>query len=201
MVKHLIGAIALAGATALPTGCATIVHGTTQRVQIDSTPHGADVAIDDAEHVTTPAAVDLSRGHSHTLVFRKAGYQDAIENLTSGMSGWMVGNLVAGGVIGIAIDASDGAGRKLSADSVNVTLTPRAPPAEAAAGSPHHTQAELPPAAQSAAIMRGLQTVAQPAGSEQPVVVPAAPEESPPVDFNDDESGFSHPAPQMPSSQ
>jgi len=196
MIKRVAGAIALACAMALLGGCATIVHGTTQRVEIDSTPRGADVAIDDSRRVTTPAAVNLSRGQPHRLIFRKAGYQDATENLTSGASGWILGNLVAGGVVGMAIDASDGAGRKLSADSVNVTLTPL-PPANAATSSAHQTPLASS-LAQSAAPMRGLQTVVQPTGSAQPTAVPAAPEGPPLEDFNDDEADYARPAPQPP---
>jgi PEGA domain len=202
MVKVLVGAIALACAATALTGCATIVHGTTERVRIDSAPVGAEVAIDDSqEHVTTPAAVSLSRGSAHKLVFHKPGYQDTTENLTSSPSGWVLGNLIAGGVVGMAIDASDGAGRKLSADSVNVTLTPlpSPPPANAAAVSVHHAQAaSAPPAPQPAVFVHGAQTVAQPE-DEQPAVVPTRPEGPPPEDFSDDEAGYARPAAQRPS--
>ena len=124
MVKTLLGCAALAGAMLAMAGCATIVHGTTEKVQIDSNPDGADVVIDDSQHVTTPAQIKLARGSAHKLVFHKAGYQDDTENLTSSTSGWILGNLIGGGVVGMAIDASDGAGRKLSSDNVNVTLMP-----------------------------------------------------------------------------
>jgi hypothetical protein len=130
MIKTLAGAMALVGAACALAGCATIVHGTSEQVQIDSTPDGADVVIDDAEQsVTTPVTVKLARRRSHTLVFHKAGYHDATEHLTSSPSGWILGNVIAGGVVGIAIDASDGAARKLSSDRVAVTLAPLPPAA------------------------------------------------------------------------
>ncbi len=166
MVRSIAGALALACAAALCAGCATIVHGTTQRVQIDSTPSGADVAIDDSQRVITPSAVDLSRGSAHKLVFHKQGYQDTTETLTSGVSGWILGNLLAGGVVGMAIDASDGAGRKLSADRVNAALTPvPSPPPKATADAPPPLPALFVPDAR---------TVTQPQGA-QPVVVPTQP--------------------------
>jgi hypothetical protein len=118
-------------------GCATIVHGTTEQVQIDSNPGGADVQIDRSAHVTTPAAVKLSRGSPHQLVFHKPGYQDDTELLTSSPSGWILANLIGGGAIGIAIDAADGAGRKLSSDSVNVTLRPAQATASTALPAAH----------------------------------------------------------------
>ncbi len=195
MVRSLAGAIALACVAALSAGCATIVNGTTQRVQIDSTPGGATVVIDDSQQlVTTPAAVNLSRRDAHKLVFHKPGYQDATENLTSGMSGWILGNVIAGGVVGIAIDASDGAGRKLSADNINVTLTPLPAPTNAAAVPVRHAQAAIP--------AHDSRPAAQP-DDEQPVADQSAvtPEGPPPEDFSDDESGYARPAAQMPASQ
>ncbi len=174
MVRN-IAALALACAAVQCAGCATIVHGTTERVQIDSTPSGAEVAIDDSQRVITPSAVDLSRGSAHKLVFHKPGYQDTTETLTSGVSGWILGNLLAGGVVGMAIDASDGAARQLSADRVNIALTPLpALPPKAAAGSPQGGAPEVPPDL-PALFMHDA----------QPAVAPTQPH-GPPPDFSDD---------------
>jgi hypothetical protein len=177
MLKRLAGALALAGVAGLLSGCATLVHGTSERVYVDSTPPGAQVDIDDGEQqATTPAEVRLSRSSGHRLVFHKAGYEDATEHLTSGMSGWILGNVVAGGAIGLVVDAADGAGRKLSADSVKVTLTalPQLPPLATAAAAvlEHQAPASMPsPKAQPAARSPGTQ-----------------PEGPPPQNFDDDES-------------
>ncbi len=83
MVKNFLMAVVAAGAMCLLAGCATIVHGTSEKVQIDSSPGGAEVVIDDAQHITTPAAVKLSRKADHKLAFHKPGYQDETETLTS----------------------------------------------------------------------------------------------------------------------
>ena len=191
MVRDLAGALALAAATALLSGCATIINGTTQRVQIDSAPGGADVSIDDQQHVTTPAEVSLARGQAHKLVFHKSGYQDRTENLTSGMSGWILGNMLAGGVVGMAIDASDGAGRKLSADSINVTLTPAEPPlADVSAIWAPARQAAPDPDAPSA-----IEPKTRPAAATGRLKGP------PLEDFSDDESGYEQPATQLVPSQ
>lgn len=184
MVKRIAGAIALACVATIGTGCATIVHGTTERVRIDSTPPGAEVAIDDSQHVVTPSAVKLSRASAHKLVFHKPGYQDATANLTSSTSGWILGNLLAGGVVGMAIDASDGAGRKLSSDSVNVALTPLPSPKAAAALS-----AALP-GLQSAVVVHDAPAAAAPE-DDRPESMPHGP---PLEDFTDDEAGFARPA-------
>ncbi len=183
MVKSVV-CCALAAAMSALAGCATIVHGTTEKVQIDSNPGGADVQIDDSQHVTTPAAVKLSRGSPHTLVFRKPGYQDDTETLTSSTSGWILGNLIGGGVIGIAVDSVDGAGRKLSSDNVNATLRPAQAPVAtaipAAAQPPEIRPAALPAATQRREI--------------KPVGLAAPPQRSPSDDFIDDEADYAEPA-------
>jgi hypothetical protein len=165
MVKSFLMAVVAAGAISLLAGCATIVHGTSEKVQIDSSPGGAEVVIDDARHVTTPAAVELSRNTDHQLKFRKPGYQDETETLTSGVSGWVFGNLVGGGLVGAAIDVSDGAARKLSTDNVDATLKPivssSSTPAAAVPGD----------------------------GAEQ-ATVDAPPEGPPSEDFRDDEADY-----------
>jgi hypothetical protein len=174
MIKTLAGAIALAGAACVLSGCATIVHGTREQVQIDSTPEGADVVIDDSEQsVTTPATVKLARRRSHTLVFHKAGFQDATAHLTSSPSGWVLGNIISGGVVGIAIDASDGAASKLSSDRAAVTLTP----SPAAANPPLANPSRADGHADKANARNG---------GPDSVMVPGRPE-GPPLDsFSDD---------------
>jgi hypothetical protein len=126
------------------TGCATIVNGTTEEVSLSSTPDGARATIDGAQTVTTPATVSLSRGDEHTITFHKDGYQDDSERLTSSTSGWIWGNVLVGGIAGAMVDAESGAGKKLSSNALNVTLTPLAS-ADSTASAP------APGAAQAAA--------------------------------------------------
>jgi hypothetical protein len=187
MLKTLAGAIALACAASAVAGCATVVHGTAERVQIDSTPGGAEVTIDDSDQsVVTPSAVMLARGKGHKLVFRKPGFQDATEHLTSTPSGWILGNVIAGGVVGMAIDASNGAARKLSSDKVFVTLTPLPPsPAKADETSPRQPQAAEIPGPHSAAF-RALENALQP-DPGQPEIESPRPQGPPPDSFSGDD--------------
>src|SRR5262249_37624382 len=112
------------GCSLLLSACATVVNGTTQKIGISSTPIGADVLIDNQQHLITPATVPLARDQSHTFVFKKEGYQDDSFVLTSSTSGWVWGDVLLGGLVGGVVDFADGAARKLSQDSVHVTLTP-----------------------------------------------------------------------------
>lgn len=164
-------AVGAAYAICLLAGCATIVHGTSEKVQIDSTPSGAEVVIDGTQHAVTPAAVELSRKSEHTLKFYKAGYQDDTETLTSGVSAWVFGNLVSGGLVGAAIDVSDGAARKLSSDSVKADLKPI-------------TLGDV-----LSALVVPAASVA-PAADAGKQAVEALPEGPPPEDFRDDEVDY-----------
>jgi hypothetical protein len=113
--------------------CATMVNGTTEKIQLSSAPDGAQATIDGTQTVTTPTTVELSRDNEHTITFHKDGYQDDTEKLTSSTSGWIWGNILVGGVVGAVVDAESGAGKKLSSDAVSVSLVPL--PAKNAVGA------------------------------------------------------------------
>src|SRR5512140_3027390 len=56
------------------TGCATAMRGTQQKMEVNTDPDGATVAIDDAKY-TTPAKIVLKRKAEHTVVISKEGYR------------------------------------------------------------------------------------------------------------------------------
>ncbi len=158
MAERFIGTIALICISVMLSGCATISHGATEKVTIDSTPRGADVLVDNDQHFTTPVTVYLNRSDPHTLVFDKAGYQEDHEALTSSGTGAYWGNygLAGLGVVGIlagyAVDKSSGASNELSSNNVKVTLVPttqQAPPTPPSQGTA--TKAAEPPRTTSAA--------------------------------------------------
>jgi PEGA domain len=192
MVRNFVLALALAGAAAILSGCATMVHGTTERVQLESSPAGAEVIIDDSRHVITPASVKLARGSPHHLVFRKSGYEDAKADLTSSLSGWMLGNLVAGGLVGAMIDATNGAGHKLSSDSVNMTLLPSLPPVGAGSEAERVAHASGGQPARSAAQSSAAAPAAEPAPLrvDETVAAPVQTQPRTDAEFYDDEAAF-----------
>lgn len=110
------------GALVLLTGCATIMHGSNQRVDFDSTPPGASVAVDGKVVGTTPTGAELDRGSEHDVVISLPGYRPFEMHLSRGVDGWFFANLLLGGVIGLVVDASNGSMYKLDKDRVSVTL-------------------------------------------------------------------------------
>lgn len=110
-------------------GCATIVKGTTQTVAID-TPGapGASCELSSpgigSRSVVTPATIELDKSqHNIAVTCRKACFQDSVAMIPSYTEGMAAGNVIAGGVIGLGVDAATGAMNKY-ADRTSVTMIP-----------------------------------------------------------------------------
>ncbi|HYB63654.1 MAG TPA: PEGA domain-containing protein, partial [Steroidobacteraceae bacterium] len=103
-------------------GCCSIIHGTRQDVGINSSPTGALVKVDNAPSGNTPLVAKLTRKDNHVVHIELSGYQPFDLTLTRSVSGWVWGNIVFGGLIGLAVDAIDGAFYNLTPDQVTATL-------------------------------------------------------------------------------
>ncbi|MBI3004815.1 MAG: PEGA domain-containing protein [Ignavibacteriales bacterium] len=121
--------IVLFAIVVLFVGCATIMKGSDQQVRINSTPASAKVMIKTTGGMTvfegtTPAMTKISRKNEYTVTVSLEGHKDATVNIMKeSIEGWFWGNLLCGGVIGIIVDASNGAMHHLSPDEISVTLT------------------------------------------------------------------------------
>ena len=107
--RALIRAAALTAVSALGLiACATIIHGTHQDVGISSVPTGAGVWVDNTEYGQTPLIAKLSRRDNHIVRIQMNGYQPFEATITHSVSGWVWGNIVFGGLVGLAVDAISG---------------------------------------------------------------------------------------------
>lgn len=111
-------------ATITLTSCASIVNGPTQKIPVNSYPHGATVNVDGCVRGQTPTVVEVSRKRDHTLSLYKPGYQQRNVHLKRNVSGWFAGNLLVGGVVGGAADAATGSMYTITPDAVDVQLNP-----------------------------------------------------------------------------
>jgi len=59
----------------LLTGCAGIIHGTSQSLTFTSEPSGADVLIDGQMMGATPLTVSLKKNKYQTVMIQKTGYR------------------------------------------------------------------------------------------------------------------------------
>lgn len=104
-------------------GCATIVKGTTQSIAV-TTPGVPDAECTlsssgiGTKVVTTPATLTVEKSSDHiTVVCRKECYQDGTGIIASHTESMAAGNVLAGGVIGLGVDAVSGAMNRYNTDN------------------------------------------------------------------------------------
>jgi hypothetical protein len=81
------------------------MQGTKQQIGISSNPSGANVIIDGKNFGNTPLTAELSRKDNHIVKIELDGFLPYETTLTKKVSGWVAGNIIFGGLIGLAIDA------------------------------------------------------------------------------------------------
>jgi hypothetical protein len=122
-------ALVLAGLSV--SACASITKGTTQSIAINTAPvQGANCTLQNQTGswtVVSPGSVVVPRSkHDINVKCEKAGFQPGAGVLPSGTQMMTAGNLILGGVIGLAVDASTGAMNNYP-EQLTVTLTPETP--------------------------------------------------------------------------
>lgn len=122
MKRNIITLMLLGALSPTLTGCATIMDGSKQTVAFSSNPSNATVTVDGKVLGNTPLTEDLSKKDKHTVRINLNGYLPYEMTMTRKTNGWVWGNLVFGGLIGLAIDATTGAMYNLTPDQVNAEL-------------------------------------------------------------------------------
>ncbi len=124
------------GAALFASGCASIVHSGSRTVTVNSQPAGATVTILKADtgaavhSGATPLTVSLDpkrgyfKGQSYTVRMELDGYRTEEVILRPQLSGWYIGNVLFGGLIGLVIvDPLTGSMWNLSPDKLDRPLT------------------------------------------------------------------------------
>ncbi len=110
-------------------GCATVTGGSgAQTIKIASTPPGAAVVVDGRSCGPTPAEVKLDHKTEHQVQLSYPGHETAQVTLKPSLNPWVFGNILIGGVLGLAIDVCTDSVYELSPDTVNVKLRPQGEP-------------------------------------------------------------------------
>lgn len=130
VLRRVLPCIAMGTAMSL-SGCATILHGTTQEVEIRSAPHGANVTVDGRQLGTTPLKTKLKRGQPHVVQVEKQGYLAETVMTTTKMNAAPALNVIIGGGAGIIIDLASGAATDVTPGAVNVDLVQEVRPPSA----------------------------------------------------------------------
>lgn len=135
MNTRYVGYLAVALAATSASGCASIINGRTATVQIDSRPSEAQVVIRDKRGDTvlttqTPATVELKRKDrfiwpaKYTATIEKPGFEPKTVAIDQKINPWILGNVVVGGVIGLAVDNATGAAWKPKVAAFREDLSP-----------------------------------------------------------------------------
>lgn len=120
----------------LSLGCATVMNGRHAEVAIKSQPAGARVSVQNEKGETvatskTPGRVTLKRSNGlfrkaprYTAFIEKPGYETTQVSINPKWNPWILGNVVLGGVIGLAADSATGAIWRYSPDEIDQPLSP-----------------------------------------------------------------------------
>ncbi len=113
----------------ISSGCATIVKGSDQTVTVLTDPAGATCRLErDGTTIgvvnPTPGSVNIDKSKDQITIYcEKDGFEQSAGVLSSKFQGMTFGNILFGGLIGVAIDAGTGAMNEYP-DSLNVILIP-----------------------------------------------------------------------------
>ncbi|WP_129790794.1 PEGA domain-containing protein [Sphingosinicella sp. CPCC 101087] len=121
MKKYILACAMIPIASGLG-GCATVMNGTSQPVEFQSDPSGATITLVNGLTCETPCQYSMKRGDDSMVTFTLAGYEPVEVYIQSRTGGGVVGNVLAGGIIGGVVDASNGASNHLYPDPVYIRL-------------------------------------------------------------------------------
>jgi len=116
-------------ASTLLGGCATLTTSTNQTVTLTTEPTGAACTFKREGQVIgiinpTPGSLNVSKSHSDIdVTCVKEGFLDAVGRVGSKFQAMTFGNILFGGIIGIAVDAVSGATAEYEAN-VSIRMTP-----------------------------------------------------------------------------
>lgn len=109
-------------------GCATIVDGTTESLSVNSVPAGAKCTLTNTEgtwYVTAPGSVTVHKT-KNDLKIHCDGDGGAVADMTvpAKFGGTTFANVLAGGVVGLGVDAMSGANYSYN-NPITVVMTPK----------------------------------------------------------------------------
>jgi hypothetical protein len=127
--------------TLLTSGCASIFGGTSQTISVTTNPPSSACTINQgirpvASIGTTPGgAVVKKKRDDLEVICKKDGYQDSKTFIKSDLDPWVFGNIVLGGLIGLAVDWGTGGWNRYE-EVVNMNLPPVEKPNQLAGNQP-----------------------------------------------------------------
>lgn len=118
-ISNYSALVLLAVGSSLAGGCASITTGKIQPISVNAKCEGSDVvgaacSLTNSKgqwFVQTPGSVTINKAYGDLVVeCKKEGLTPSGGTFKSSSNGGVWGNIIAGGIVGYAIDASSGAG-------------------------------------------------------------------------------------------
>ena len=106
--------------------CSSIINGTKDKVSVTTNPD-ATVVIKSTSGLefyngSAPVEIELPKKNEYTVSIKLEGYKEEQIIITKSLEGWYIGNICCGGLVGLVIDAVDGAMWKLEPNKINITM-------------------------------------------------------------------------------
>jgi len=106
------------------SGCATILDGSSQPVNFNSSPNGARIYVNGMEVGTTPLNMLMKRSKTTMILAKRNGYEDQQLVLQTKTNNAFWGNILSGGFLGSTTDYASGAMIEYSPNMYFITLNP-----------------------------------------------------------------------------
>lgn len=104
------------------TSCATIVNSDIVLVPVETTPPQAKLVVNSQQYFS-PATVLVPRGKGRFILhIEKEGYNPVDITFKQSINGWVWGNILFGGPIGLAIDFVTGRAYDIDPKEISVAL-------------------------------------------------------------------------------
>lgn len=105
-----------------------MMHGSHTSYETDTRPHAASVKFSNGASCTTPCKLEFRRKDHLRADISLAGYKPTYVLIQSKLGAATFGNVIAGGIIGGVVDASNGASNRLTPSPLIVRLAPEGSP-------------------------------------------------------------------------
>lgn len=105
-------------------GCSTVMHSTTQSLELKTNPPNAKITIDGKKFGTSPQVVNIDRGTNHIIKFELDGYETYETQATRKVSNWFWLNALNAFLPGMVIDMFTGSMYNILPENIDVELTP-----------------------------------------------------------------------------
>ncbi len=104
MIRMTFRTLLLAALALSCGGCATLMSGMRQKVEVVSDPPGAMAVLDTGQQVRTPGVMRVEKLHPHQVTVSLEGYRPATVPLIRKVQWYVLANIITGIVPGMLID-------------------------------------------------------------------------------------------------